>query len=282
MDVHALLSWAEEKLLRARVPSPRTDAEWMMTYILHCGRSDLAVHPPILPRQVKMYRSLVFERAKRVPLQHVLGETEFYGLPFESGPAALIPRPDTETLVESVIHRLAHHRAPQVLDLGTGSGIIAIAIAHALKTSRVLATDLSRPALQLARRNAHLNKVGERTHFIQCHMLSGLSESHSFDAIVSNPPYIPSAEIAGLQPEVRDHDPHTALDGGASGLDYYLEIIPESLQLLKQNGILALEVGDTQSESVLAILAQFAAFESATTHLDLSGRTRFIIAKKQS
>ncbi|MBT3604181.1 MAG: peptide chain release factor N(5)-glutamine methyltransferase, partial [Candidatus Latescibacteria bacterium] len=252
-----------------------------LVHILQCSRSELLHHPTPSANQLKIYNDLVAQRCKRIPLQHVLGNTEFYGLMFKSTPAALIPRPDTESLVETVIDHLQHQVAPKILDIGTGSGIIAITLAHELPTAQVFATDISKPALALAKQNAHLNQVEDRTHFLQSNLLSSLSATSQFDVIVSNPPYIPTADISDLDTEVRDHDPLLALDGGLDGLGFYRHLIPQSLPYLKPDGLLALEIGHDQCPAIETLFSQEEAFIQTRAHQDLAGHTRILISKKQ-
>jgi release factor glutamine methyltransferase len=282
MNVPCILSWAEDLLARAGVPSPRVDAEWMLVYVLCCKRSDLALNTSLQADQIKTYRSLVAQRSKRIPLQHLLGETEFYGLRFESTAAALIPRPDTETLVEAVVHSLRPFSAPQILDMGTGTGIIAISLAHEIPLSCLWAVDICKIALALARRNAHLNHVQDRIHLIQGHLFSGIKTSFQFDAIVSNPPYIPTADLSTLEPEVRDHDPRLALDGGADGLDFYRQIIPQSIPHLKANGFLAMEIGYNQTDAVADLISHHSQLGQTTAKQDLTGHNRILICRKKA
>jgi release factor glutamine methyltransferase len=282
MTVSSLLSWAQDILTRANISSPRVDAEWILLHILQCTRPELAFQPTPSHHQIETYRHLIAQRCKRIPLQHLLGETEFYGLRFESTPQALIPRMDTETLVEAVIDRLKHHPAPKILDIGTGSGIIATTLAHELPLSRLWAVDICKSSLDLARRNAHLNHVTNRIHFIQSHLLTALIPTMQFDAIVSNPPYIPTGDILTLEPEVRHHDPHLALDGGVDGLDYYRLIIPQSMPYLKHNGILALEIGHDQAQAITDIISKHKQFGKTITQSDLAGHTRILISQKRA
>ena len=184
------------------------------------------------------------------------GQHRIYGLPFYTSPDALIPRPETETLVEIVLDQLKNVTKPRILDIGTGSGIIAITLSKALTGSHVIATDISRKALYLASQNACLNGVSNRISFLQTDLLTPFAPPEGFDAILSNPPYIPSHAIDALQPEVRACDPHLALDGGCDGLDFYRKIIPTSVPLLAPDGLLGLEIGHDQADAVTQLLAR--------------------------
>jgi len=282
MTVLQLLTWAEDILLQAGVSTPRVDAEWILVDILQCSRSELVLQPPPPSQQIETYHHLITQRSKRIPLQHLLGETEFYGLPFKVTPDALIPRPDTETLIETLIARLKDHPAPTLLDIGTGSGIIAITLAHELPRARVIALDIAKPALKLAQQNAHLNRVSHRTHFVSSNLLSALIQTPKFDAIVSNPPYIPTSDILRLEPEVLNHDPHLALDGGSDGLAFYRKIIPHSIPHLTPKGLLALEIGYDQANTVSHIIKQYPQLGPIFAQKDLTGHTRILISQKQS
>jgi release factor glutamine methyltransferase len=273
-----LLAWAENLLQTTGVSSPRADAEWMLTHVLTCSRSDLHLRQTQTPtrQQTTCYRELISKRAQRIPLQHLLGQTEFYGLPFYTTPDALIPRPETETLVEIVIDHLKDHNSPRILDIGTGSGIIAITLAKELPGSRVVAIDISHKALCLANVNAHLNNVSDRISFVQTDLLTSIAAPKHFHAIVSNPPYIPSSEIDTLESEVRVHDPLLALDGGSIGLDFYLKIVPPSVLLLTQGGILGFEIGHNQADAVTQMLTRQITLTNIVTHTDLSSHPRVI------
>ncbi|MCY3682727.1 MAG: peptide chain release factor N(5)-glutamine methyltransferase [Gemmatimonadetes bacterium] len=278
-----LLTWASDILLKAGVPSPRADAEWTLAHVLECPRSELHLrtHQPLTPAQNATYRNLIHRRANRIPLQHLLGNTEFYGLPFHTSSDALIPRPETETLIEVTLNQLNTCTNPRILDIGTGSGIIAITLSKSLPESRVIATDISHKALRLASQNAHLNGVLDRISFLQTDLLTPFAKPESFHAILSNPPYIPSNAIDALQSEVRDFDPRLALDGGRDGLDFYRKIIPASIPLLAPGGLLALEIGHDQADAVTQLLNRQMDLARIATHTDLGGYPRAILAKRR-
>ena len=251
--------------------------------MLECSRSELHLraHQPLTPAQNATYRNLIHRRANRIPLQHLLGNTEFYGLPFRTSPDALIPRPETETLIEVTLNQLNTCTNPRILDIGTGSGIIAITLSKALPGSHVIATDISRKALRLASQNAHLNGVLDRISFLQTDLLTPFATPESFHAILSNPPYIPSNAIHALQPEVRTFDPRLALDGGCDGLDFYRKIIPASIPLLAPGGLLGLEIGHDQANAVTQLLERQMGLTHIATHTDLGGHPRVVLAQRR-
>lgn len=277
-----LLTWARDTLIQAGVPSPQADAEWTLAHVLECSRSELLMraHQLITPAQNATYRDLIHRRGDRIPLQHLLGNTEFYGLPFHTSPDALIPRPETETLIEVTLNQLNTCTNPRILEIGTGSGIIAITLGKSIPESRVIATDISRKALRLASKNAHLNGIADRISFLQTDLLTPFAKPESFHAILSNPPYIPSNAIDALQPEVRDCDPRLALDGGCDGLDFYRKIIPASIPLLAPGGLLALEIGHDQADAVTQLLTRQMGLTHIITHTDLGGYPRAVLTKK--
>ena len=275
-----LLIWARDILIKAGVPSPQVDAEWTLAHVLECPRSELLMRArqPLTPAQNATFRNLIHRRADRIPLQHLLGNTEFYGLPFYTSPDALIPRPETETLVEVILNQLKNGINLRILDIGTGSGIIAITLSKALAESHIIATDISRKALCLASQNAHLNSVSDRISFLQTDLLTPFATPKSFHAIFSNPPYIPSGAIDALQPEVRACDPRLALDGGCDGLDFYRKIIPASVPLLAPGGLLGLEIGHDQTDAVTQLIGRQIGLTHIATHTDLSGYSRAVLA----
>ena len=209
--------------------------------------------------QQAAYDALVLRRAANEPIQYITGEQEFYGLSLRVTPAVLIPRPETELLVETVlaeVKRAGVKSALRILDVGTGSGAIAIALAHNLPSARITAVDLSGAALEIAASNAARHGLTEQIHFIESDLLEELPpDGLPFDVIVSNPPYVPAADRASLHPQVRDYEPGVALFAGADGLDIYRRLIPQARAALRPNGLLALEIGHGQKEAVTALLS---------------------------
>ena len=239
-------------------PTALPDAAILLMHTLQISRATLIAHPErTLDReQQAAYQRLLERRLRFEPIQYILGETEFYGLTLRVTPAVLIPRPETELLVESVIARLEKQTQLQIADIGTGSGAIAIALAHSLPLY-VTAIDLSLEALTIARENAQTHHLADRITFLESDLLSALQPETLFDAIVSNPPYVPQTDAPTLHPQVRDHEPVQALFAGPDGLAIYQRLLPQALAHLKPNGLLALEIGHGQRDAIAALLADW-------------------------
>lgn len=263
----------------------RLQAELLLADILGLRRLDLYLQfeRQLIPAEVDAYREYVKQRLQNVPLQQITGEAAFRHLTFSVSKEVLIPRPETEILVEVALEYLADQTEPLVLDLGCGSGIIAVSIAHEHPTANLVAIDISEGALEVTRRNAERNGVGERLRVQLGDLFEPLHKDpgpEAFDAIVCNPPYVRSGEIAGLAPEVRDYEPHLALDGGEDGLDCYRRIAANAGDFLKAEGYLALEVGDSQAQAVGEILAE--RFKVVEVRPDLNDIPRVIVARPSS
>ncbi len=232
------------------------------------------------PQETDAVREFIKRRGQREPLQHIVGSTSFCGLEIAVNRNVLVPRPETELLAEegwSFISTISH-QPPIALDFGTGSGCLAIALAVKCPGAEVFAVDISSEAIEVAKQNAAQHKVGERIRFCLGDGFQALAEKIQFDLIISNPPYISSAEIETLQPEVRDFDPRGALDGGADGLDFYRRIAIEALPFLKPTGKLMLEFGDGQSDAIQKILEEQKWVVEAVRE-DYSRRQRILMAK---
>ncbi len=278
------LAGAERNLAEAGVPDARADAEWLLAAVLNTGRSGIYANARsrLTPAQHARLQDLVHRRRMRVPLQHLLGETEFFSLPFHVGPDALIPRPETEILVETLVDCLDADAGTRILDIGTGAGPIAVALAYALPRSRLVAADVSPKALRLAVRNARRNAVSRRIAFVCADLLSAFRTRAVFHAIVSNPPYVASHDLRVLQPEVRCFDPPLALDGGPDGLAFHRSIIARAPALLYQGGWLALEVADGTAADVVQLLSQSSVLSHERTVPDLTGTERVLLARKRT
>jgi release factor glutamine methyltransferase len=235
------------------VAEPRRDAELLLMRCLARDRAWLLTHSDELltPAQATQYEQWLSRRARHEPIQYITGEQEFYGLTFHVTPAVLIPRPETEHLVEAALARIPHDTPSRIADIGTGSGAIAIALANTLPQANVIALDLSPAALSIAQENAVKLGVADRIGFLVSDLLQAVSEEH-FDIIVSNPPYVPESEM--LEPQVRDYEPATALYAGANGLDIYERLIPQAHAVLKPGGWLLMEIGHGQRKALTALL----------------------------
>jgi release factor glutamine methyltransferase len=232
------------------------DAETLLLHILQIPRSNLLAYPdsPIIPDQQTAYEAAIARRLTHEPIQYITGVQEFYGLLLHVTPAVLIPRPETELLVEAVLTRLSHSEPLRILDVGTGSGAIAIAIARHLPLAQVTAVDISPDALAIARHNATIHCVADRISLLPSDLLSAV-EGETYDAILSNPPYVSTADQPTLHPQVRDHEPPTALYAGPTGLDVYTRLIPAAHAALTHGGLLALELGHQQSDAIEQLLS---------------------------
>lgn len=277
-------------LTKKGVDSPRLQAELLLAHVLQLPRMKLYLNfeRALTDSETDTLRELVRRRGQREPLQHIVGSTSFCGFEMAVNPHVLVPRPETELLAEEGWKFLSTITAqvPTALDFGTGSGCIAIALAAKCPAAKICALDVSESALNTARDNATRNHVADRIQFLQGDGFSALANVSGnaaqsgtvFDLIISNPPYISSAEIETLDPEVRDHDPRGALDGGADGLDFYRRFAIEARPFLKANGRIMVEFGDAQGEAVKKIFeAQKWVVEAIRD--DYTQRQRILIAR---
>ncbi|MDQ3832175.1 MAG: peptide chain release factor N(5)-glutamine methyltransferase [Actinomycetota bacterium] len=272
-----LLRNAAERLAQTGVPEPVASAEVLLAELLCVSRSELMFREdPPTSEEMALYETWILRRLQREPVQRILGYAYFRNLRLELDGCTLIPRPDTESVVGAALEAVnRRNNTCRVLDLGTGSGAIAISLACEQPSCDVYATDNSEGSLKVARRNAV--RAGAKVRFYRTDLFSGLDTlfAGGVDVLVSNPPYIRSAQIQTLAPEVRDWDPRTALDGGPDGLVFYRRIFTEAAPLLKNGADVILEVGDGQAEKVLR-LGQRAGYDPAGTHPDLGGTPRAV------
>lgn len=278
-----LLTWTTDFLEKKGSESPRLDAEVLLAHALKCKRVELYTRydQAVIEPMRSAFRALVKQRAEGMPVAYLVGRKEFFSLALTVSPAVLIPRPDTETLVVEFLSAFKGVAAVRAVDVGTGSGAIALACLSQHKTARFTATDLSADALAIARGNAVHLGLSERIAFQQGDLLEPLSKVAPFDAILSNPPYIPTAEIARLDPGVKDHEPHTALDGGADGLRIVARLIAQAVPLLKPGGRIFLEIGSAQEAPVRALLAAQPELELAPTVRDAANHPRVVPARRR-
>ena len=251
MNISTAISLAAETLKEAGVAEFRKEAASLLAFVLRKDSAFIIAHSDdeLTADKKVLFDSCVRRRAEREPFQYIVGRQEFYGLEFEVTPDVLIPRPETEILVENTIAALSGHKNPSFLEVGVGSGCISVSILHSLEKATAVGIDISPAALAVAVRNAETHGDSGRFEPMLGDAFSPLS-GRLFDLIVSNPPYVPAGEIDTLQPEVRDHEPHTALDGGHDGLDIIKHIIREAPQFLNPRGHLLLEIGHDQADKV--------------------------------
>ena len=274
--VRQMLLKAAETLRSAGVDSPLLDAELMLAKALKVTRTHLLGHPesPVPREPSELFLLWIKRRAAREPLAYILCEKEFYGLTFYVVPSVLIPRPETEFLVDAGLQYLKSQPRPKAADIGTGSGAVAVTLAKYAPHAAIWATDVSSRALTIAKRNAVQLGVAERIHFAEGDLLAPLA-GEKFNLIISNPPYIPSGEIPALMPEVSRYEPKSALDGGPDGLNIYHRIITNAPEYLLPGGIIAFEVGQGEGEPVRAMLLA-AGFSNVKAAKDYAGIERVV------
>jgi release factor glutamine methyltransferase len=280
---------------RLRADAPR-DALVLLLHATNLTRAAYHANPdlPLTPDQASTFDALVRRRLTNEPIQYITGEQEFYSLTLHVTPAVLIPRPETELLVEAVLTELKQSQldaAPlRILDIGTGSGAIAIALAHHLPHAHITATDISPAALAVANANATRHHLTSRIRFLQSDLLDNLTARDSreaavtraarpeqYEVLISNPPYVPTTDRPTLQPQVRDFEPATALFAGPDGLEVYRRLIPQARAALKPNGLLALELGHNQRDALADLLADWHSLRFLN---DLQQIPRIALARK--
>ncbi len=258
-SVSEFLKRGELDLRVAGVSNASRESLWIMDHALRVTKSRETVNlvngSDVPHDAFELYNHLIVERSKRIPLAYLLGTQPFLGHEFEVTPSVLIPRPETEILVKKISVKLGKESIGRALDIGTGSGCIAVGLASACPRLTLTATDASAEALQLAKKNAILNGFEERIIFIHSLLFEGLNGAEAFDAILSNPPYIKTAELNALEAEIH-FEPRLALDGGADGLEVIRPLVQQSSRFLKSGGILALEIGYDQSDSVEELMSR--------------------------
>jgi release factor glutamine methyltransferase len=278
MDVRAALAAATARLADAGVPEPRTDAEVLVAAALATDRASVIVRArePLPPPAAARLHDLLAARVGRTPVAHLLGEREFWSMPFVVDRRVLIPRPETELIVETACRLVPGAR--RALDLGTGSGAIAAALARELPGARVWASDREADALAVAREN--LRRHAPRVALVRADWLSAFNRG-CFDLIVANPPYIPDADMAGLAPEVRDHEPRTALSGGPDGLCALRKILAQAADTLVEDGWLVMEMGAGQAQEMRRAVGADGRYADPIVECDLAGIERVIAVRRR-
>ena len=278
MELREALQSGIQRLEAARVGSPRLNAETLLMFVLGSDRAFLFAHSErvLTPDEVLRYDQALGERARGVPAQYVTGHQEFWGLDLLVSPAVLIPRPETEHVVETVLELVEGRSGLKIVDVGTGSGCIALALAKELTDAEIHATEISPEALEIARANAARNQLETRIHFYETDLLAGL-EDMVFDFVVSNPPYVAESEADTVEAQVRKFEPRLAVFSGATGLEVYRRLIPQANQVLSPDGWLVLEIGFRSRDQVAKLLEDWRDLRSKN---DLQGIPRVIAARK--
>jgi len=280
--VGRLLAWTANYLKRLGSESPRLDAEVMLAHVLSWKRVQLYTHfgEEVAAESRAKFRDLVRRRAEGAPVAYLVGHKEFYSLPFEVSSAVLIPRPDSEFAVVEFLDHTRDLESVRAIDVGTGSGCLAIASVQQHPGARFIAIDISPAALEIAQRNAAALEIADRIDFRLGDLLDPVDNLEPFDVIISNPPYIPTGEIEHLEKGVRDYEPHLALDGGPDGLTVASRLIQQSVRHLKPGGHLILEIGDAQEEPVRSMIDMQPGLAVAATVYDLNKHPRVIRATR--
>ena len=280
-----LMKWTADYLSEKGINTARLDGELLLAHLLGMDRTHLYMNfdQPLTKEELAAFKALVKRRGNREPLQYITGRQEFWSMPFKVSPKVLIPRPETELLVEEAI-KAVKMTFPQedslnILDIGTGSGALAAAIAKEMKSASIIGVDISDEAITLAGENIELNNLSSSVTLLQGDLFKPVGEKR-FHLIVSNPPYIPHLELKGLQPEVSQYEPLSALDGGKDGLDYYRELIPKAPKHLQPEGWLMLEHGMGQSDHIISIFEKTGSFTKIEAVNDLAGIDRVVKGQK--
>jgi len=282
VSIATALNQAADKLQTQEVDEPRMDAALLLSHTLGRDRTFLIAHDDELlsAEQSRIFDDLVLRRASGEPLQYLTGHQEFFKLDFEVTPNVLIPRPETELIVEAVLELFPQNAEFNFADVGTGSGCIAISILHERAQARATAIDKSAPALEVARRNAARHQVTDRLRMLESDLFAALPREETFDLIVSNPPYIQSGALKTLQREVR-LEPQSALDGGPDGLTLIRRLLSDAPAFLRARGYLVFEIGFDQEDSLRRIIDQ-TIWELSEIRQDLQGLGRTVILRKQT
>lgn len=283
--IGALLAWARRSLDHAGVGNATQEAVWLLSHALgrqnHCLTSE--AESPVSAQEWARGESLVSRRVAREPLQYILGTQEFCGLEFHVNPAVLIPRPETELLIQEVVRRCAVSKSVTLVDVATGSGCVAITLATILNGMRILGLDRFPEALAVAKSNAERHAVSDKIEWLEGDLLSPLRDkgmAGAVDVIVSNPPYIAEAEWAGLEPEVRVYEPRLALIAGQKGTELHERLLHDSMAYLVPGGLLVVEIGQGQAAAIRQVAAQLGGYAALRVVEDASGIERVVIAER--
>ncbi len=288
--IRNILKWAIATLKESDIEYPDINADSLLALVLSCDRTKLYTNPEkvVNNTNISRYKELINERIRHVPLQYITHRVEFMSLDFFVDERVLIPRPETETLVETVLKK-AHNkqysnRKITIMDIGTGSGNIAVSLAKNLSNTEIYASDISQEALTIAKENVQKHKVADNVHLLHGDLF-GVFNSHiekgNVDFIVSNPPYVSESEWKNLEPELRDHEPREALVAGKDGLCFYRQIIKEAADWLKPEGCLVIEIGETQAKTIIKLMENEGHYGDIELIKDLQGKERVISARRK-
>jgi release factor glutamine methyltransferase len=278
------LQWTADYFKHHGIENGRPTAEVLLAHCLQCKRIDLYLRydQPLQADELSRFKALIQRRGRREPDAYIIGQKEFWSLSLRVTPVVLIPRPETECLVEAALERCPDHEAIQVLELGTGSGAISIALAHEREQWRFWASDISSEALDVARENARRLLGTDKIEFVRGSWFEPFARQKGcFDLVIANPPYVPADDLAGLEPEVRQFEPRAALDGGAEGLDCLRHIIQTAPDYLKPSGWLILEMGYDQADAVKALGRRCGAYHFMEVAKDYSGLDRIALFQRK-
>lgn len=286
MTIAEIITRAAARLSAHKVENSRRDAEVLLCHVLVRDRAWLLAHiqDEIDAQSLRQYERAIDRRAVREPLQYITGRQEFWGLPFKVTPDVLIPRPETEFIVEAALKAVSMALSPVLIDVCTGSGCIAVSLATELLNAQLFATDRSEQALAVARENARMNQAAERIRFLAGDLFVPIREldlREKADVIAANPPYIPAGDLAGLQPEVRDFEPEMALIAGPEGTEIEAAIIREAPAFLKKGGTLIMEMGMGQTAALSALVKKTSHYRTLEIIRDLAGIERVLVARKR-
>ena len=283
MNIENAINEAVEILNKNSIASAILEARILISFVTKLSKEDIIFKAPqinLSQEQKEKYFDLIHKRIRRIPLTHLTNNREFFGNNFYVNENVLDPRPDSETLVEMTIKKYQNSSFLSLCEIGCGSGCLIISLLKHFKDWHGLAIDISKKALEIAQINAENNEVFGRIEFLESNLFKNLTDNHIFDIIISNPPYIPSADIENLQDEVRLYEPRIALDGGLDGLDFYRQIANQSRKFLKINGNIFLEIGYNQHQEVIDIFEKFN-FKFIDSAKDLSGIIRVLEFEKR-
>ena len=279
-NINSFLNWSQSQLAEAGVNSPRLDSEIILAHTLNLSRTDLWTQDKrvLSGSEKKIAKNNVERRLNREPVSLIVGHQEFWSLDFVVDGNVLTPRPETELVIETALNCISSHTA-RILDLGTGSGALAVTMAKEVPECKVSAIDIDPNALSIAKKNAVRHGVADRIEFVCADLIKSAWPGY-FSIILSNPPYIKSADIKKIMPEVQNYEPEKALDGGITGLAFYRAIIPMAIDRLEENGFLILEIGHDQADEVTALLNNFSCYQNIKVIQDYSGYDRVVKAQK--